>query len=73
VIVISVFMGMTKACGKIWLVTRTWVRSASISRSVIRRIPYSVCSTLMMGRSYSRMILVIGMSLLADAPRNWRP
>jgi len=44
-------IGMTKPCGKSWLVTRTWVRSASISRSAIRRKPYSVRSTLMIGRS----------------------
>jgi len=57
VIVISVLIGITKACGKSWLVTRTWVRSSSISRSAISRMPYSVCSTLMIGLSYSRKIL----------------
>src|SRR5215470_9911381 len=51
---------MTKACGNIRLVTRTWVLASLICRSVSTRMPYSVGSISICGRGNSRMIRVMG-------------
>ena len=71
--VISAFIGMTKACGNRMLVTRMWVCASLIRRSVCRRMPYSVRSTRISGRSYSRSTLLIGRSESAGTPRNCLP
>jgi hypothetical protein len=54
VIVISALIGMTKACGKYWLVTRTCVVRSLTWRSAVMRRPYSVVSTSIRGRGNSR-------------------
>ena len=61
---------VTSEPGRGTTITLYLPRTAS---SAIRRRPYSVCSTLMIGLSYSRRILVIGMSEPAEAPRNCLP
>ena len=69
--------GITKVCGKMALVTRTWVRASVIGRSAVRRMPNGMGWVVILGWSNSRMTLVMGqrspLMSPALAPRNCLP